>query len=71
MEYCDDEEDVTSLCLGTGARTGSRKMRFMLKMRMLMILRMADILTEVGEKLATGDWGENRDWREGVTSLLG
>ena len=46
-EYCDDEEDVTSLCLGTGARTGSRKMRFMLKRRMLMILRMADILTEV------------------------
>ena len=47
LEYCDDEEDVTSLCLGTGARTGSRKMRFMLKRRMLMILRMADILTEV------------------------
>ena len=46
-------------------------MRFMLERRMLMILRMADILTEVGEKLATGDWGENRDWREGVTSFLG
>jgi hypothetical protein len=38
-------------------------MRFMLKRRMLMILRMADILTKVGEKLATWDWGENKDWR--------
>ena len=39
LEHCDIEEDVTYICLGTEARTGLRKMRFILKRRMLKICR--------------------------------